>query len=406
MSQTNPDPPAQRPEPFSPIEVVRDWSGEELTPASTRRMLDAPSDQLLAFAEHYVKTHEEAVAAPVSPSVRPSVFCSINSPVDDLYDEELLPLRGARVRALSLLANTVCLADPLLPLARRTAHMGPNGEPPRVGEWSNALTSLTDLVPLADAGAVVFSLSPRPNAGAEPWRDLIGPALRVGDEELDLRWMTDPHRVRGDASPMLAAMNMLGDVIEARQAAPAGAVFIGTPLERSMLIRLFDLAGSAEAIRGRRMADLATLAVPVLIPEASTVVAARDADAYHQLRKDLADALDFVQALPSSNEDWLAEARQVTDEELGPGREKVEAEIKSSRFLRGLRQAATGFGISALGASAGTAAGGTLGPSLSAASVAALGNALVACLAYRKQAASSRAVLESYLMFGGPSRVP
>lgn len=216
------------------------------------------------------------------------------------------------------------------------------------------------------------------------------------------RWATDPSGIRGDASGVLAGMHILGQLMQARRVAPEGATFIGTPLERSVLERLICIGGPQVAAHATALANLATLAVPVLIPSSKDVVAARSSDEYASFRNDLSRALRIVEDIPSTDETWLETAREILDDELTPGRERISRAVRASKALSEIKRSASGLSISALGTGAAVWVGGKPGPSLVAATVAGVATSLKSYLAVRRGVQKQKAVLESYLTFSRP----
>jgi hypothetical protein len=221
--------------------------------------------------------------------------------------------------------------------------------------------------------------------------------------ELDWRWASDPRGVRSDGSAILAGLNIVMDVIQARQLVPTGSVLIGTPLERSVLAHLVALDRATIPGQAVAMQDLGTLAVPTLIPAAATVVSARDADEYLQLRDDLSRALESIRALPDTDESWLEDARTALSDEMAPGAARLNKALRQSGVLSQIRQTAAGLGVSGLGALAGGLAGGSPVVAATSAGVTSISAALRAYLSARPAVRGRRAVLESYLMFGAPT---
>jgi hypothetical protein len=392
------------PDESSPTSVFADWWGDEPSPRTAQTFAAAPFDQWVAFSQIYRERRlsgeaEQSAVPPGAP------FCSIDSPADQLYDATDIPLGATRIRALALYARAVVVRDPLERLTQTFLDASTTGvqEPPGRRELEGALSSLAELLPLERESSLLYRLSVPVGQSTTPSflaAMLSGPQLVT--EGLDWRWMSDPRGVKGDASPGLAALNIVSDVAQARRLAPDGSIFIGTPLERSVLAQLFTIGTPFFHERSRLMYDLATLPVPVLVPSTRNVVLVRSADEYVQFRSDLSRALGLVSSIPDTDESWLGKARSVVADELSLSARRLERSLAKSPALRSFKQVASGLSLSALGAVTGSAVGGAPVPAITSAAVTAIGNALAAFLSTRKGAKSGAAVLESYMMFGSP----
>lgn len=144
---------------ISPADFLADWWGYELSPATVERIATAPVEQWNSFSEDYqdslcVNTGRRQEAAD-----RSAVYCAVSSPSDDLYDPDLIPLGGARVRALALYAQRVIVRDPLEPLTSDflSSSGSPFGEPPHGRVVTHCLQTLSALAPLEKSGAVRFA---------------------------------------------------------------------------------------------------------------------------------------------------------------------------------------------------------------------------------------------------------
>jgi hypothetical protein len=398
-----------------PLEMFQDWWGDKVTARSVGFLANAPQDHWFEFSEHYLDARPGQVDDLIKGSM--TAYCSVHSRTDDLYDPELIPLSTARVRALSLYAEHVLVSDPFTPLALDfyAASRGPHEEPPHPQKVKRCLELLVELSPLAEAGSVLFPRARNASgdggeAGSDSQLTLMLATVALNNEindsdrgswtdGLDLRWMTDPNKLSGGGSPILAALNLIGNITAARCYSDSGSIFIGTPLERSVLGRLVALCGEEISSRATRLANLATLAVPIIIPSADNVAIAREASEFSSFRTDLSRALRAVEEIPSSDEKWLGEGRALMADELSGGQARIAKVVRDSQLLSSMKRVGGGIAMSALGATTAAQVGGTLLPSLTAASVTAIGTAIGAHLSSRRQARENRAVLESYMMF-------
>jgi hypothetical protein len=389
----------------SPGSSVREWWGVDLSDDAILRLRDAPMEHWVAFSRYYDQPVPQNLDPGKAAGMRSEAFCSLNSKPDELYDAAVMPLGAARVRALALLVHRVVVADPIEKVVRGfiTATDTTCTEPPNRTEVEATLRVLAELAPLEDAGAVIYKSSAR---GVGTDTDAILNTLLLEQDlkglELDWRWATDPHGLRSDGSAILAGLNIVMDVIQARQLVPTGSVLVGTPLERSVLEHLVALGGATLPGRAVAMQHLGTLALPTLIPGASAVVAAREADEYVQLRNELSRALESIQALPDTDESWLEDARTALADEMAPGAARLRKALRRSGVLAQLRQTAAGLGVSGLGALAGDLVGGSPVVAATSAGVTSLAAVLRTYLSARPAVRGQRAVLESYLMFGEP----
>jgi hypothetical protein len=390
---------------LSPGQAVADWWGDDLRIETVSRLVAAPIEHWAAFSESYLelRSNSEPGLADLA-----AVYCSVSSRSDELYEADLIPLADSRVRALALYANRILVKDPLEGLAQDFINgtRTPDVEPPSEQALHECLRMLAALTPLETAGALSYAGKSSGMSAVDEvsaLRGLLSVQADLSLDTLDWRWATDPRRVRGDASGMVAALHILADLMQARRVAPEGAVFIGTPLERSVLQRMVELGGPSVGTHATALANLSTLAVPVLIPSPKDVVAARGPDEYVGLRAELGRALAMVEDLPSTDESWLVTARALLDDELAAGRERVAKSIRKSKALREMRQTTANFSIAALGATAGMEVGGHPIPTIAGAATTGLANSLRAYLTSRRGVRQQKAVLESYMMFGRPS---
>ncbi|EHB46418.1 hypothetical protein [Mycolicibacterium vinylchloridicum] len=392
-------------EPTRLAAAVEEWWGDDLSAETIDRIAEAPIEHWVAFGEQYSSQRRSGMAARTGLAGAAAVYCSLDSNPDELYDPTLIPLGADRVRAIALFAKDVVVNDPLANVVRGflSTSKSPFGEPPSRTSIKQALQAIRGLAPLENARAVSFVDVRGDTDGATALADLFQLADELSLDRLDWRWCSDPRAVRGSASGVLAGMNILADLAAARCAAPEGSVFIGTPLERSVLELLVSL-GSQRVIapRAAALSDLATLAVPILIPNATDVATVRAADEYADFRRDLSHALSVVGDLPSEDEAWLYTARAMLIEELGPGRDRLAKAVKKSRALSELPRATATLSISALGAAVGTLAGSMPLPAFAAAAVTGVGASLSSFLSVRRGVREKKAVLESYMLFGRP----
>lgn len=302
------------------------------------------------------------------------------------------------------MSHVVIARDPLSELSAQLLHGHGSqwAEPPGQDSIRRCLQLVQALSPLVDSGALEF-VAAEPEGAPEVTDALRELALvwkDIPEAELDWRWATDPKQIRGSASPLLAGMGVLFDLSTARILAPQGSIFIGTPLERSMIERLMSKWGTSLTDRATQLATFSTLPVPVLVPEPASVVAVRASDEYSQLRDDIGRALELVESIGEEDESWLPVAREIMRDELAPSRERLQSSLRSDSALSRLKRTLGGISFSGLGVSAATAVGGRPVPSATAASVTAVATALSSYLSTRPQVRNRRAVLETYAMFG------
>ncbi|GAA1692387.1 hypothetical protein GCM10009808_06870 [Microbacterium sediminicola] len=382
------------------IDALTAWWGPGLGPDGISAISKAPPEHWLAFAEHLESQHHLGSSRPVNLQA----YCATNSRPDELYSPDLLPLAGARVRALALLVGEVAVLDPLHPLLMsiRASQADSWTEPPSSSELASVLGTIVELAPLERLGAVRYFRPPSSADFAEHTVSAWQAMNEIAEDQLDWRWMTDPKGVRGDASKTLAAMEVVHSIAIARQVAPNGAIHIGTPLERSVIERLVETQGTGGENR-RAMRDFSVLPIPVLIPDSSTVAVARQSDAYVGFRQELTRAMQIVHAIPNSDESWLATAREVMSDELESASRVLSKQVNKAGFLSTIRRAGRTFGFAGLGAAGGQLMGGNLVAASASAAISGVAAALTEYLLMRPSSISQRAVLETYSMFG-PAR--
>ncbi len=375
----------------SPYRALREWWGDDLTEDVIVRLRDAPLEQWIAFSRDYDERKENADLLDSALGRHSDIFCSIGSKPDELYDGNVIPLASARVRALALLVDRVVVADPLETIVKGfLLAQGPDFEPPSHREVEATLRALVEFSALEHAGAVLYrSSTALGDEGFEALRRTISLLGDLRSMDLDWRWASDPRHVLGSASPTLAALNVVTTAIQSRLAAPSGAMLIGTPLERSVLEQLVVLDGGTIPGRAISMQPLGTLAVPTLIPDASTVVY-------------LSRALEAIGGLPDTAESWLEEARMALADEIAPSAARLSRALRRSSVLSGIRRSAAGLAVSALGAIAGGLVGGNPIAGATSAAVTYLSSAFGSYLSARPAVRGRRAVLESYFVFGHP----
>jgi hypothetical protein len=146
----------------SPGSSVREWWGIELTEDAIIRLRNAPLEHWVTFSRHYDRPDQQVVGASNAAAGRHSeAFCSLNSKPDELYDPTVMPLGAARVRALALLVHRVVVADPIEKMVRGfvTAADTDWAEPPNRTDVESTLRALAELVPLEEAGAIIYRSS-------------------------------------------------------------------------------------------------------------------------------------------------------------------------------------------------------------------------------------------------------
>ena len=378
------------------VDAIEQWWGAALNQSEITRLVDAPAEHWLAFLEYLKDEHYER---PEPGTTR--AYCGLFSRPDELYDSEVLPLSGARVRALALLVGELAVLDPLVPLLEQMVDS-------RAGSWEEApsrrqllavLGQVADLGPLERQGALRFFRRPTHNLPSEHLMESFLMVQGIPDDELDWRWMTDPKRLRGSGSATLATLEVINSVAIARQISPNGAVHIGTPLERSIIEGIVEVPDLGSDTR-RAMRNFSILPIPLLIPDSSTIAIVRESDSYIEFRQELNRALVALDGIPASDEKWLDTAREIMSDELTPASKTLAREVKRSGFLSSNHRAGRTLGIAGLGSVVGQVVGGNLIAAGTSAAVSAVGTALADFLSARPGVKAKRAVVETYTMFG------
>ena len=158
---------------------------------------------------------------------------------------------------------------------------------------------------------------------------------------------------------------------------------------RTLFEHVAAVDGDAEVLRLLRLSQLA---MPGLVPDTKSLVVVRRAgDEFAAFRHHLALALSQLDLRDGADPKELDRARELIAAECEPIRARLNMAVEKSPALEALKTGTVGFGVSALAAVGGFAAGGSLTSAVASAAVAKATDASLAYIrAYKKRREAER----------------
>ena len=357
--------------PTDPYRAIRNFWGENLHDALIDRIDTAPVDHLDEFFIGYPDSGMSDLPVLAAGHIRPLVSAATQDRI-----EHRAPFQSV-VPTLLLYAHELVIDDPLPEtlLSRMDAGGG-------IERLSGALRFLLDVQPLFDQGLIHFrpvsSAKRHPSAelftrdGCKTLRVLLDdPDSQIRASTVDLAHeFTDSLSILGaeltgvDAVLRMVAEDVGMHVANERRFGGQGRV---NPLFRSRIeMTAYEAMGGHFGPRDRRLASLASLAVPDFGDATKELVRVReDSDSFADWRQALANGLDQCHGgMLSEDSSVRLKTRSDFVDELAPYRDRLQAEVERSSYLRSIRVGAKQFGVGAVTGAAGFAAGGSIASAL------------------------------------------
>lgn len=421
---------------------IRSWWGVEPSSTLADVVARAPLDQVESFASSYVAQSVGDSTPPIRPGhTRP--YPQLYTAFDRLYRDDRTPLGTDRVSALSLYAHECLLNDPvgMACISMFLPGSAALGEEVLRKNLRQSLIHLSDMQPLHEVGAIIFSMQPmverlyvarnRPAFTREQLATLADIAPRLAArliepsndyrhteanlayflEEVGVGLVRDlPHTRRPRANNtdirtwVGVAVQELFDTIRANNEL-GGRLQLFVPNSIALqLIEWMVRYGMISRPPDAPMLDLfniASLTTPVLLPSVETLARVRrDSEAFASWRQALTQALKYAEELDYNDDNWFLEARGAVHDGLSAPRERLLKEIEGSRTLSSAWAGSTELLLAALGVAAGTAAGDAALPAVAAAGATVGGGYLLRWVANMRTQLGRKALLEHYMSFG------
>jgi hypothetical protein len=339
-----------------PDEFVSQWWGDTLSDALVHRIVRAPRKHLCDFAEAFADlmyVEPELQAGQLRPLVG----------VTDHAGDQLIPqdyLRGtSRIRALALYAHQVAVWDPLAFQAPVIPHLAQTELTAYREQLRVSLLSILELVPLADAGIVVWI--PTFSSMYRESRSMLQSLGELTVSGIDL---TGVPLLNESPLPLGVPRNefyspwddvdfAISDIAADLSLCQDGALvqpLAANPLADRLLLQLLRSQLMDSGPRGPRLSKLVTLAERPAVPSVADIVAVRQSSkAFYDWRMALERALDSVKELPLVAED-IGKAREVVSAELAEPRHEIADELRRSTALAALQRTVSNLGWSVLAA--------------------------------------------------------
>jgi hypothetical protein len=369
---------------------IEGWWGEELSEDLIGRVARSPRTTVRQFLDDVDTARPESYAVPdLAPGLlRPLLIHSVSESyigVDKLGHLDL-------AFTLLLYAHEVLIEDPILTAGEENL--------------TRALAKLLALKPLAEAGVVHFLAGPmwqiRHPSRAHEFVSLAGkdadevvrelaeilPSLPMSRE----KWGNYTFSLRSD----------IGAALRFAIEHPGRLNLLTRQRDQGLLLKHgLENAGVRNSdLRYSTMCKLAALNVPDISADPRSLIILRDsATEFADWRAALASALTQVQNIGSDNAEWRRSASAVITAELEPYRVKIGREVSRSAFLESVTTGMKSFAFTAIGTSAGMAAGGKILPGLTGAAVGKSTELATAYIGAVKKRKKARAIYDLTLSF-------